>query len=106
VRALLQPGDYVKVEFVNDRTHESEWMWIEVPSTDASRHVVFERLDSEPIVKSAARIGTRRKLRQSSRAPYGGGVQASLNISVLSLTACLFRDPASRRLGCNTVGAC
>lgn len=45
-----QPGDYVKVEFKDDETHESEWMWVRVDSADDVKRVLFGRLDNEPVV--------------------------------------------------------
>jgi hypothetical protein len=54
---LFKSGDYVKVEFINHSTRESEWMWIEVSSDDRERRIVFGRLDSEPVVNADLRRG-------------------------------------------------
>lgn len=54
---LFKPGDYVKVEFVNQSSGESEWMWVEISSDDHKRHIVFGRLDSEPVVNTDLRRG-------------------------------------------------
>ena len=55
-----EPGDYVKVEFRDDKTMETEWMWMRVESADDPRRVVFGWLDNEPIVlTSNLRVGER-----------------------------------------------
>jgi hypothetical protein len=54
---LFKPGDYVKVEFVEESSGESEWMWVEVSSDDSSNRIVFGRLDSEPVVNPDLRRG-------------------------------------------------
>jgi hypothetical protein len=51
-----QPGDYVKVEFREESTGESEWMWVAVDHADAER-VVFGQLDNEPVVNRGLRRG-------------------------------------------------
>jgi hypothetical protein len=43
-------GDYVKVEFVDDSTGESEWMWVLVESSDDDARILFGRLDNDPVV--------------------------------------------------------
>ena len=43
-------GDHVKVEFKDDRTGESVWMWVKVESWDDEKRVIFGWLDSQPIV--------------------------------------------------------
>lgn len=50
-------GDLVKVEFTDDETGESEWMWVEVGQSDDERRVVFGRLDNEPVVVTKLRLG-------------------------------------------------
>ena len=32
--AVYEHGDYIKVEFKDDRTGESEWMWVMVDHAD------------------------------------------------------------------------
>ena len=54
---MFKPGDYVKVEFVEEISGESEWMWVEVSSDDSSNRIVFGRLDSEPVVNPDLRRG-------------------------------------------------
>jgi hypothetical protein len=43
--ANYQPGDYIKAEFKNDETGESEWMWVRVDSCDDANRRVFGRLE-------------------------------------------------------------
>ena len=47
-----EAGDYVKAEFKDEETGESEWMWVHVESSDNGRRIVFGTLDSEPVVRS------------------------------------------------------
>jgi hypothetical protein len=51
--AEYQAGDYVKVEFSDEGTGESEWMWVEVRSCDDEKRLLFGRLDNVPVVHSA-----------------------------------------------------
>jgi hypothetical protein len=55
--AVYEPGDYIKVEFKDERTGESEWMWVAVDSADDREHVVFGRLDNAPVVMKHLRLG-------------------------------------------------
>jgi hypothetical protein len=50
-------GDYVKVEFKDENSGESEWMWVKVREADDERRVVFGKLDNEPIVNTDLRLG-------------------------------------------------
>ena len=43
-------GDHVKVEFRNESTGESEWMWMTVDCCDDANRLVLGWLDNEPIV--------------------------------------------------------
>lgn len=43
-------GDYVKVEFKDEQTHESEWMWVRVDYCDEENRLVFGWLDSQPVL--------------------------------------------------------
>jgi hypothetical protein len=52
-----QPGDYVKVEFKEDSTGESEWMWVRIDHADDSERIVFGQLDNEPVVNRGLRRG-------------------------------------------------
>jgi hypothetical protein len=55
--STYQPGDYVKVEFRDDSTGESEWMWVKVEHADDEKEVVFGQLDNEPILNKGLRRG-------------------------------------------------
>ena len=46
----FHPGDYIKVEFAEGDSGESEWMWVVVDSCDEEGRLVFGCLDSVPIV--------------------------------------------------------
>jgi uncharacterized protein YegJ (DUF2314 family) len=50
-------GDHVKVEFKDDGSGESEWMWVEVDYSDDENKLVFGRLDSQPIVQTNLKPG-------------------------------------------------
>jgi hypothetical protein len=52
-----EPGDYVKVEFKEDSTGESEWTWVRIKHADDRERVVFGRLDNEPVVSKDLRRG-------------------------------------------------
>jgi len=52
-----QKGDHVKIEVVNERTGENEWMWLSVDHCDDQRQLVFGTLDSEPLVNTDMRLG-------------------------------------------------
>jgi hypothetical protein len=54
------PGDFVKVEFEDEKTGESEWMWVRVRACDDENRIVLGRLDSDPI------LGYRGKLKPGS----------------------------------------
>ena len=55
----FEAGDYVKVEFKDETSGESEWMWVEVRDSDDEGHVVFGNLDNEPIVNTDLRLAGR-----------------------------------------------
>jgi len=44
-----QRGDYVKVEFPDESTGISEWVWFRVAGCDEKRQLVFGQLDNEPV---------------------------------------------------------
>ena len=46
---MKQEG-YVKFEVTEERTGESEWMWLLVDRVDVASQLVFGRLDSQPVV--------------------------------------------------------
>ena len=53
-------GDYVKAEFKDEATSESEWMWVRVDSSDDDKQLVFGRLDSVPVLdyEGKLKLGT------------------------------------------------
>jgi hypothetical protein len=48
--AKFHPGDYVKAEFKDDVTGESEWMWVLVDSCDDGAGVLYGTLDNKPLL--------------------------------------------------------
>ena len=50
-------GDQVKVEFADEHSGESEWMWVKVDHSDDENRLVFGTLDSEPIVNAGLKVG-------------------------------------------------
>jgi uncharacterized protein DUF2314 len=55
--STYKPGDHVKVEFANDHSGESEWMWLQVDYSDDENRLVFGRLDSQAVVNTDLRVG-------------------------------------------------
>jgi len=55
--ARYEPGDYVKVEFLDERSGQSEWMWVKVESADDGQRIVFGRLDNQPLVNADLHLG-------------------------------------------------
>jgi hypothetical protein len=51
-----EPGDYVKAEFRDDKTGESEWMWVRVDSCDDENRLVFGHLDSVPLLEYGGKV--------------------------------------------------
>ena len=47
--AIYTPGDYIKVEFTDEKTGIGEWMWVRVTSCDDSKRLVFGTLDNAPV---------------------------------------------------------
>ena len=39
-----------EVEFADEQSSESEWMWVEVAYSDGPRRLIFDALDSQPVV--------------------------------------------------------
>lgn len=54
---MFDRGDYVKAEFRDDATGESEWMWVRVELADDANRIVFGKLDNEPAVITELRRG-------------------------------------------------
>lgn len=48
--AEYQSGDHVKVEFKDERTGESEWLWIKVDYCVDSDRLIFGWLDNESVL--------------------------------------------------------
>jgi uncharacterized protein YegJ (DUF2314 family) len=55
--AKYQPGDYVKAEFKDEVTGESERMWVVVDSCDDGEGVLFGRPDNEPVAVTDLHLG-------------------------------------------------
>lgn len=55
--SIYQPGDHGKVEFADDSSGESEWMWVQVESSDDANRIVFGRLDSQPLLHLNLKVG-------------------------------------------------
>ncbi len=49
--------DHVKCEAADDRSGDSEWMWLLVENSDDERGIVFGRLDSQPVVATDMKLG-------------------------------------------------
>ena len=54
--ATYNAGDYIKVEFADEATGESEWMWVKVERCDDSNRLVFGWLDSQPVIECGGKI--------------------------------------------------
>lgn len=50
-------GEHVKIEVVDGKSGESEWMWLLVDRSDDDDRLVFGRLDSEPVAVTDLRLG-------------------------------------------------
>lgn len=46
----FEPGDFIKFEIKDEKTGESEWMWLRIDYCDELKRVVFGWLDSQPVV--------------------------------------------------------
>ena len=56
-KSTYMPGDYVKVEFADERSDESEWMWVKVDYCDDESRLVFGTLDSQPVAGTNIKLG-------------------------------------------------
>ncbi len=54
---MYAAGDYLKVEFRDDQSGETEWMWVRVDRDDPTNRIVFGTLDTEPIAMTVLRLG-------------------------------------------------
>ncbi|MCI0352205.1 MAG: DUF2314 domain-containing protein [Acidobacteriales bacterium] len=55
--ANYESGDYVKVEFTDHASGESEWMWMILDSWDCEARVLFGTLDNQPILTPELKLG-------------------------------------------------
>ena len=55
--ATSQKGDHVKIEVTDEQSSESEWIWLLVESSDDEQQLVFDQLDSEPVVVTDMKRG-------------------------------------------------
>ena len=55
--STYKSGDHVKVEFIDQESGQSEWMWVEVEYADDEHGLVFGRLDALPILSSPVKLG-------------------------------------------------
>jgi len=69
--SIYEPGDYVKVDFKDDQTGESEWMWVRVESADDAKRIVFGSLDSQPVLDHGGKL----KLGTQLAVSYGNVLQ-------------------------------
>ena len=51
-----QKGDHVKIEVTDEKSGDSEWMWLLVSSSDDQQQLVFGQLDSELVVATGLKI--------------------------------------------------
>jgi hypothetical protein len=51
-----EAGDYIKVEFPDETTGVSEWMWVRVNRCDDAKRLVFGALDNAPVNDSTGRL--------------------------------------------------
>jgi hypothetical protein len=51
--STYEKDDYIKVEFPDETTGVSEWMWVRVDYADDTNRLVFGWLDSQPVVNAA-----------------------------------------------------
>lgn len=51
-----EAGDYIKAEFRDERSAETEWMWVRVGSCDDANRLVFGRLDSLPVLDHGKKL--------------------------------------------------
>jgi uncharacterized protein YegJ (DUF2314 family) len=46
----FEQGDYVKFEIKDEKTGETEWMWLRIDYYDEPNAIVFGWLDSQPVI--------------------------------------------------------
>ena len=52
-----QPGDYVKVEFLDEATGVGEWMWVRIRRCDNEKRLIYGMLDNEPVIDYDGKLG-------------------------------------------------
>lgn len=50
-------GDHVKIEVVDSKSGDSEWMWLLVDDSDDEQRLVFGKLDQQPVINTDMRLG-------------------------------------------------
>lgn len=55
--AIYSVGDHVKVEFLDEPSGISEWMWVRVTRCDEQKQLVFGVLDNEPLNDYDGKVG-------------------------------------------------
>ena len=51
-----ESGDFIKVEFPDERTGVGEWMWVRVRRSDDARQIVFGTLDNAPVNDTTGKL--------------------------------------------------
>jgi hypothetical protein len=51
-----EPGDYIKAEFLDEKTGIGEWMWVRITSCDDSKRLVFGTLDNAPVNDATGKL--------------------------------------------------
>jgi hypothetical protein len=51
-----ESGDYIKVEFPDEVTGVSEWMWVRVRGCDDAKEIVFGTLDNAPVSDASGKL--------------------------------------------------
>jgi len=52
-----EAGDYVKATFRDERSGQSEWMWVKVHRADDELRLVFGELDNQPVANLDLHLG-------------------------------------------------
>lgn len=69
IQMKYQKGDHVKIEVTDEKSGDSEWMWLLVSSSDDQQQLVFGQLDSEPVVATGLKMRDSLRLTSSSVDP-------------------------------------
>jgi hypothetical protein len=54
--AKYECGDYIKVEFPDEVTGVSEWMWVRVRICDDAKQIVLGTLDNAPVNDASGKL--------------------------------------------------